>query len=432
MAKAGRRARARAARILRIRLAAAEGSSTTAADGEAPAGTLLRLPSDVVRQVAAFTFAAPSSKSCSIIYDGQKKRRDALEGSRHAAALVVAIPNSHDELRRALRADLDKAERARGFGLTVAEGEAWLRAHGYGSDALATPRIAGERLLLALSEFSKDRTSMDYHCKKIDIALGKSDASELVLRHNALTDEVRALLAFGAVPDCQNEKGETPLHRLLFPTIGHWFREDGDAADPLRIADYLFLAGADPNILCAPQPFGRTALSHAFKALQLNAWMATGRGTTRTRAEQYERMCGALDDFRRLAGLARCLILNGANVHEAMIDVAIAGNESLEEILRMQLGMFEEAAGVLLPDQPNNNNRRLYRCDLRRVKGLHELFRVCSMLQNPAARCDLDEVLSSYDLGPRTPDEHEQFLFEFGDSLLGAWDDWTNTSQPTG
>ncbi len=87
---------------------------------------------------------------------------------------------------------------------------------------------------------------------------------------------------------------------------------------------------------------------------------------------------------------------------------------------------------LLLPDQPNNNNRRLYRCDLRRVKGLHELFRVCSMLQNPAARCDLDEVLSSYDLGPRTPDEHEQFLFEFGDSLLGAWDDWTNTSQPTG
>ena len=112
MAKAGRRARARAARIMRIRSTAAEGSSTTSTDGEAPAGTLLRLPSDVVRQVAAFTFAAPSSKSCSIMYDGQKKRRDALEGSRHASALVLAIPNSHDELRRALRADLDKAERA--------------------------------------------------------------------------------------------------------------------------------------------------------------------------------------------------------------------------------------------------------------------------------------------------------------------------------
>ena len=37
---------------MRIRSTAAEGSSTTSTDGEAPAGTLLRLPSDVVRQVA--------------------------------------------------------------------------------------------------------------------------------------------------------------------------------------------------------------------------------------------------------------------------------------------------------------------------------------------------------------------------------------------
>ena len=248
---------------MRIRSTAAENSSTTSTDGEAPAGTLLRLPSDVVRQVAAFTFAAPSSKSCSIMYDGQKKRRDALEGSRHASALVVAIPNSHDELRRALRADLDKAERARGFGLTVAEGEAWLRAHGYGSDALATQRIAGERLLLALSEFTEDRTCMDYLCKSIAVAQGACDASELVLRHSTLTDEVRALLAYGAVPDCQDEKGETPLHRLFSGHIGHWYREDGDAADPLQIAEYLFLAGADANIPCALEPhyFGRKVLA---------------------------------------------------------------------------------------------------------------------------------------------------------------------------
>ena len=65
--------------------------STTAANEEAPMGTLLQLPSDVVRKVAAFTFAAPSRKSCSIEYDGQKKRRDALEGSRHAAALAGTI-----------------------------------------------------------------------------------------------------------------------------------------------------------------------------------------------------------------------------------------------------------------------------------------------------------------------------------------------------
>ena len=403
---------------MRIRLAAAEGSSTTAADGEAPAGTLLRLPSDVVRQVAAFTFAAPSSKSCTIMYDGQKKRRDALEGSRHASALVVAIPNSHDELRRALRADLDKAERARGFGLTVAEGEAWLRAHGYGSDTLATPRIAGERLLVALSEFTEDRTSMDYHCKRIAVAQGACDASELVLRHSAMTDEVRALLAFGAVPDCQNEKGETPLHRLLSPLIGHWYREDGDAADPLQIAEYLFLAGADANILCAPQTFGRTVLGHAFGALKLTASMATdGVGGW---GGLFDKMADALDDFRWLAGLARCLILNGANVHEAMVDAARGDEESFDEILRMQLKMLSKAADVLLPGHPTN--RRPLRYCLHRLKVLHALFSACSMLQDPATRCDLDEVLSFHDLGPKTPDEHEKFLIEFSNSFAGCRD----------
>ena len=408
---------------MRNRLAAAEGSSTTAADGEAPAGTLLRLPSDVVRQVAAFTFAAPSQKSCSIEYDGQKKRRDALEGSLHASALVVAIPNSHDELRRALRADLDKAERARGFGLTVAEGEAWLRAHGYGSDALATQRIAGERLLLALSEFTEDRTCMDYLCKSIAVAQGACDASELVLRHSTLADEVRALLAFGAVPDCQDEKGETPLHRLFSGHIGHWYREDGDAADPLQIAEYLFLAGADANIPCALEPhyFGRTVLAHAFKALQLTASMASDglEGWTGL----YDKMAHALDDFRRLAGLARILILNGANVHEAMVDAASRNsrdNKTFDEILHMQLKMLSAAADVLLPGHPTN--RRPLRYCLHRLKVLHALFSSCSMLQDPATRCDLDEVLSFYDLGPKTPDEHEKFLIEFSNSFAGCRD----------
>ena len=408
---------------MRNRLAAAEGSSTTAADGEAPAGTLLRLPSDVVRQVAAFTFAAPSQKSCSIEYDGQEKRRDALEGSLHASALVVAIPNSHDELRRALRADLDKAERARGFGLTVAEGEAWLRAHGYGSDALATPRIAGKRLLLALSEFTEDRTCMDYLCKSIAVAQGACDASELVLRHSTLADEVRALLAFGAVPDCQDEKGETPLHRLFSGHIGHWYREDGDAADPLQIAEYLFLAGADANIPCALEPhyFGRTVLAHAFKALQLTASMASDglEGWTGL----YDKMAHALDDFRRLAGLARILILNGANVHEAMVDAASRNsrdNKTFDEILHMQLKMLSAAADVLLPGHPTN--RRPLRYCLHRLKVLHALFSSCSMLQDPATRCDLDEVLSFYDLGPKTPDEHEKFLIEFSNSFAGCRD----------
>ena len=88
----------------------ADNTSSTAANKETTADNLLQLPSDVLRKVASFTFAAPSKKSCSIEYDGQKKRRDALEGSRHASALVVAIPKAEDKLRRELRADLDKAE----------------------------------------------------------------------------------------------------------------------------------------------------------------------------------------------------------------------------------------------------------------------------------------------------------------------------------
>jgi len=39
------------------------------------------------------------------------------------------------------------------------------------------------------------------------------------------------------------------------------------------------------------------------------------------------------------------------------------------------------------------------------------------MLQDPATRCDLDEVLSLYDLGPKTPDEHEKLLFEISDAF---------------
>ena len=293
----------------------AEVSSTTAAGGEAPTGTLLQLPSDVVRKVAAFTFAAPSRKSCSIEFDGQKKRRDALKGSRHASALVVAIPKAEDKLRRELRADLDKAEQARGFGLTVAEGDAWLRAHGYGSDALATPHAAGERLLLALSEFTEDRTGQDYFMKKLSVMMGQADASEIVLRHDCLTDEVRALLAYGAVPDCQNEKGETPLHLLVAPMAVRAMDNDDDAegADPVRVAEYLLLAGADPNLLAQPHHFGRAPLSILFSALQYNAESATNGVPTYT--GPFNKFKRALEHYIPLVGLARCLILNGANVH---------------------------------------------------------------------------------------------------------------------
>jgi hypothetical protein len=411
------------------RLATAEGSSTTAADEEAPPGTLLQLPSDVVRKVAAFTFAAPSRKSCSIEFDGQKKRRDALEGSRHASALVVAIPNSHDELRRALRADLDKAEQARGFGLTVAEGDAWLRAHGYGSDALATPRAAGELLLLALSEFTEDRTSQDYFMKKLKAMYGQADASEIVLRHDCLTDEVRALLAYGAVPDCQTEKGETPLHLLVDTRLVKASNDDdSEGADPVRVAEYLLLAGADPNLLAQPHHFGRAPLSLLFSALKFNAEMATSGVQTYT--GPFNKFKAALEHYIPLVGLARCLILNGANVHEAELDYTSAEwpssdtrNPSFNEILTLQLHMLRDASAVLLEgDQNRENNRPFFGYCLNRANVLSKLLASCSMLQNPAARCDLDELLSFYDVGPKTPDEHEKFLYEFSASFAGCRD----------
>ena len=401
------------------RLAAVEGSSTTAADGEAPAGTLLQLPSDVLRKVAVFTFAAPSRKTCSIEYDGQKKRRDALEGSRHASALVVAIPKAEDKLRRELRADLDKAEQARGFGLTVAEGDAWLRAHGYGSDALATPHAAGERLLLALSEFTEDRTGQDYFMKKLSVMMGQADASEIVLRHDCLTDEVRALLAFGAVPDCQNERGETPLHLLVDTrAVKAMHDDDSEGADSLRIAEYLLLAGADPNRLAQPHHFGRAPLSILFSALRYNAESATN--SVGTYAGPFNKFKAALEHFIPLAGLARCLMLNGGDVHAADVGYTSSGmnNPDFSDILTLQLHMLRDASAVLLEgDQNRENNGPFFDYCVDRTEVLSKLLTSCSMLQDPKCRCDLDEVLSFYDVGPKTPDEHEKFLFEFSDAF---------------
>ena len=380
---------------------------------------LEKLPSDVVRKVSAFTFAAPSKKSCSIEYDGQKKRRDALEGSRHASALVVAIPKAEDKLRRDLRADLDKAEQARGFGMTVAEGDAWLRAHGYGSDALATPRAAGERLLLALSEFTEDRTSQDYFMKKLKAMYGQADASEIVLRHDCLTDEVRALLAFGAVPDYQNERGETPLHLLVDTrAVKAMHDDDSEGEDSLRIAEYLLLAGADPNRLAQPHHFGRAPLSILFSALRYNAESATN--SVGTYAGPFNKFKAALEHFIPLAVLARCLMLNGGDVHAADVGYTSSAthNPDFSDILTLQLHMLRDASAVLLEgDQNRENNGPFFDYCVNRAEDLSKLLTSCSMLQDPTARCALDDVLSFYDVGPKTPDEHEKFLFEFSDAF---------------
>ena len=80
--------------------------------------------------------------------------------------------------------------------------------------------------------------------------------AEIGLRHDCLTDEVRALLAYGAVPDCQNEKGETPLHAVAPMAVKAMHDDDSEGADPVRVAEYLLLAGADPNLLAQPHHFG--------------------------------------------------------------------------------------------------------------------------------------------------------------------------------
>ena len=150
--------------------------------------------------------------------------------------------------------------------------------------------------------------------KKLSVMMGQADASEIVLRHDCLTDEVRALLAYGAVPDCQNEKGETPLHLLVAPmAVSAMDNDDAEGADPLRIAEYLLLAGADPNLLAQPHHFGRAPLSILFSALQYNAESATNGVPTYT--GPFNKFKRALEHYIPLVGLARCLILNGANVH---------------------------------------------------------------------------------------------------------------------
>lgn len=114
--------------------------------------------------------------------------------------------------------------------------------------------------------------------KRIDVAQGVCDASEIVLRHDCLTHEVRALLAYGAVPDRQSATGgqsatgATPLHMISDRgIIAHCVSEDAEGAGPLKIAEYLLLAGADPNILSEPHFFGRTPLGTLFSALRMNA-----------------------------------------------------------------------------------------------------------------------------------------------------------------
>ena len=71
---------------MRIRSTAADGSSTTSTDGEAPAGTLLRLPSDVVREQIADAQAEPP-----------KQQEDAAPFSRGVAIAEIILKKRANE-----------------------------------------------------------------------------------------------------------------------------------------------------------------------------------------------------------------------------------------------------------------------------------------------------------------------------------------------
>ena len=201
--------------------------------------------------------------------------------------------------------------------------------------------------------------------------------------------------------------------------------QDGDSEgeDSLRIAEYLLLAGADPNRLAQPHHFGRAPLSILFSALRYNAESATN--SVGTYAGPFNKFKAALEHFIPLAGLARCLMLNGGDVHAADVGYTSSAthNPDFSDILTLQLHMLRDASAVLLEgDENRKNNRPFFGYCLNRASVLSKLLTSCSMLQDPKCRCDLDEVLSFYDVGPKTPDEHEKFLIEFSNSFAGCRD----------
>ena len=151
--------------------------------------------------------------------------------------------------------------------------------------------------------------------------------------------------------------------------------------------------------------------------MRYNAESATN--SVGTYAGPFNKFKAALEHFIPLAGLARCLMLV-ANVHEADVDYTSSGmnNPDFSDILTLQLHMLRDASAVLLEgDQNRENNGPFFDYCVNRAEDLSKLLTSCSMLQDPKCRCDLDEVLSFYDVGPKTPDEHEKFLFEFSDAF---------------
>ena len=165
----------------------------------------LKLPGDLVRRVAAYVFAAPPQASCRFslgLPSDPCPRRQLLDGARRACALVVAWPEA--KLRAELRDDLDAQERARfPSEFTVREAETWLRGHGYGRATLATPHAAGRRLCSIM-------TNHLTYCTDLTGEIQEEFA--FVRPHHNLTEEVRHLVAFGAVPDFQEPTyGQTPL-----------------------------------------------------------------------------------------------------------------------------------------------------------------------------------------------------------------------------
>jgi len=192
--------------------------------------SLWDLPPELVRIVASYHFAPP------IVFDDGIARRElgpkTDEWLRCAPALVVACPQG--DVRRALRGDLDTAEKSRCNtvgplpAMTIRQAENLLRAWGKRAK-LATREGAGWLLVEELHSYMA--RFLDEPAERV---------TTLCFMHR-----VNALLMYGADPNIMYEK---PVGKWLAAL--HMTSQMGatKTSDGCLVAHALLMSGADPHI----------------------------------------------------------------------------------------------------------------------------------------------------------------------------------------